>query len=648
MTCPECAADNRDSAEHCSSCGHPLALPAGTVLAERYEILSLLGVGGLGRVYRAHDRMLDEVVAVKVLHPLAARSAELQERFRSEIKLARKVRHKNVCAIHEYGEHEGHRFVTMELVDGVDLHRVLREHGPLPPKDAFDVCIQVAKGLAAIHGAGVIHRDLKTPNIMRDGRGNVRLLDFGIAKLITPTDTLAVTGVQKVVGTPEYMSPEQIRGDDLDERSDIYGLGIVIYELFTGSVPFQGKSALDTLLKHMSTPPPIYGDAATRLVPSLVPVLRRCLAKSPQERFASARELLEALREARNAAFAEAAVTPQTMEARPVSLPTPPVGPPRNPLPGAPPRPAAREVAGGAPPLAPPPPPPMGDRGAGWGTGLALVGLAATAGVLLWLRYRPVERPAPPPTTRIAMASPTPAAPAPASPPPPMATETPTVPSEGAIPRRRRPTPAPTPPPTPEATPTPAPATGTLSLEVKPTAEVEVDDRDVGQAPVASLEVGAGVRVLRLTHPDYWPVTRRVSVEPGRTLRLDIDLSWEGVPRSRSKDPPYSAAIDGSPSDTYFERGLRQLALGDFQEAILTLEPVARRLEQAGKHKDLARAEFYLGIALLELNRQGSAKERFLKALELDSSLRVPGAAFSPKITSFFGTVRETARKKKP
>ena len=118
--------------------------------------------------------------------------------------------------------------------------------------------------------------------------------------------------------------------------------------------------------------------------------------------------------------------------------------------------------------------------------------------------------------------------------------------------------------------------------------------------------------------------------------------------RSRSKEPPFSAAIDGSPSDPYFARGLHQLAQGDFQEAILTLEPVARRLEQAGKEKDLARTEFYLGIALLELNRQGSAKERFLKALELDPSLRVPGAAFSPKITSFFATVREAAPKKRP
>jgi serine/threonine-protein kinase len=174
MTCPGCGTDNTDAALACASCGLALSLPIGTVLAERYLLESLLGVGGLGRVYRAHDRMLEEQVAVKVLHPEAARSAEMSHRFRSEIKLARRVRHRNVCAIHEYGEHEGHRYVAMELVDGVDLHRVLHERGPLPVAEAFTVAIEVARGLAAIHEAGVIHRDLKTPNIMLDRHGGVR------------------------------------------------------------------------------------------------------------------------------------------------------------------------------------------------------------------------------------------------------------------------------------------------------------------------------------------------------------------------------------------------------------------------------------------------------------------------------------------
>ncbi|HEX9710478.1 MAG TPA: protein kinase, partial [Candidatus Thermoplasmatota archaeon] len=710
MTCPDCGTDNRDSAERCSSCGHALALPVGTVLAERYEIKSLLGVGGLGRVYRAHDRMLDEVVAVKVLHPEAARSAELSRRFRSEIKLARKVRHKNVCAIHEYGEHEGYRFVAMELVDGVDLHRILRERGPLPPQDAFDVAIQVSKGLSAIHEAGVIHRDLKTPNIMRDSHGDVRLLDFGIAKLLTPTGTLAVTAVQKVVGTPEYMSPEQIRGDELDERSDLYGLGVVIYELFTGVVPFQGKSPLDTLVKHMNTPPPLYGDAAARLPPGLVAVLRRCLAKRPDERYSTARDLLDALRVARNATFPERAVTPAGMTPlehapqpemrttvlprggsaspgggpsppsaappsispppritprpvavppaphapappparvtpRPVSLPppvtgagAPPEGPPRNPQPVAPPVRSARVAAADsalersetyielpqnpaaalaptslAPPLPAPPSPSKRSGGGGLGAGLALLGLSAAVGAWLWQRYGSApQEPAPPPTTVAATTptqptpttategrtaptpSPLPASPPAAATPEPaplpsptpvsvaIPTPSPTPPAalvSGATPapsptptrapRRVRATPSPSPTPEPTPTPVPIPTTGSLDLDSKPAAEIEIDGRPAGRSPLSGVPLDAGSRVLKITHPDYWPLTRRVAVEAGRGVRLDVDLSWEAVPKARSREEPFSVPLDDSPSDPYFDRGLRQMSGGDFREAIL-------------------------------------------------------------------------------
>jgi serine/threonine protein kinase len=727
MICPDCGTDNQDSAERCTSCGHALALPMGTVLANRYEIKSLLGMGGLGRVYRAHDRMLDEAVAVKVLHPEAARSPELSKRFRSEIKLARKVRHKNVCAIHEYGEHEGYRFVAMELVDGIDLHRVLRESGPLPPKEAFEVAIQMTKGLAAIHGAGVLHRDLKTPNIMRDAHGHVRLLDFGIAKRLTPTGTLAVTAAQKVVGTPEYMSPEQIRGDDLDERSDIYGLGVVIYEIFTGTVPFQGKTPIDTLVKHMNTPPPLYGEAVAHLPPSIVGVLRRCLAKRAEERYASARELLGALRGARVATFPETAeAPPQTLETppqeggrvaprsapppptpptlppvqaaeppapaasmpvRPITMSTPPIGPPRNPRPGAPPLPSERrttgEVATSEPdtvlvalldpqPAAPvAPAPPERNRArlrGGYGAGLALLGLLAVVGARLWKGQERGRTPqeTPPPTNVAGSVAaevvkeipPSPEPKAEVSAPPLLEAPAPAVtlaPAPTALPRaaarsepaskRRRLAPIPTPSPMLQATPPPAPTTGTLYLEVKPAAQVEIDGQPAGSSPLASRELLAGKRVLRLNHPDYWPITRLVAVEPGRAVRLDLDLSWEAVPRARSKEPPYVVALEDSPSDPYFERGLKQMSEGDFQEAILTLEPVARRLQVAGKSKELARAEFYIGVALLELNRQGQAKERFQRALQNDFTLKVP-AGFSPKVTSFFGTLRETIRKK--
>ncbi len=268
MQCPACGAEIADSASVCTGCGAPLpAIAPGTLLAGRYEIQELLGAGALGRVYRALDRTLNEVVAVKVLHPETTRSTEITRRFRNEIKLARRVRHVNVCAIHEYGEDGPLQFVAMELVDGADLQRALREKGPLPPAEIFEVGLQVVRGLAAIHDAGVIHRDLKTSNIVRDRGGAVRLLDFGIAKRRTPTGTLALTGVERVVGTPEYMSPEQIRGDDLDPRSDIYSFGVVLFELSTGTLPFEGKTPLDTMLRQVNEPPPLYGDRAARVPP---------------------------------------------------------------------------------------------------------------------------------------------------------------------------------------------------------------------------------------------------------------------------------------------------------------------------------------------------------------------------------------------
>jgi tetratricopeptide (TPR) repeat protein len=191
---------------------------------------------------------------------------------------------------------------------------------------------------------------------------------------------------------------------------------------------------------------------------------------------------------------------------------------------------------------------------------------------------------------------------------------------------------------------TPAPL-GTLEVDVRPPAVVEVEGRPAGSAPLQGLPIDPGPHVLTLAHPDYWPLRRRIGVEAGKTSRLEVDLAWEGVPRSRSREAPYSVPLDGSPSDPYFERGLKQMAEGNYQEAVLTLEPVARRL-QGTKTKEQARAEFYLGVAYLEMNRQALAKERFSAALEHDPSFKPTSSAFSSKVMGFFGAVREGARKK--
>ena len=213
-------------------------LRPGIVFHSRYEILGPLGQGGMGMVYKARDLSLDEVVAIKVLRPDIAREPRMTERFKSEIRLARRVRHKNVCAIHDYGEDQGLLFISMEYVEGVDLKRWLREHGSFEAAPAYDVAIQVAEGLQAVHEEGIIHRDLKTPNIMRDAEGVARLMDFGIAKREGEGTGGGATATGHIVGTPEYMSPEQAQGRRVDFRSDIYGLGIVTYEIFTGRVPF--------------------------------------------------------------------------------------------------------------------------------------------------------------------------------------------------------------------------------------------------------------------------------------------------------------------------------------------------------------------------------------------------------------------------
>jgi serine/threonine-protein kinase len=298
MICPDCRAPNDAAAESCFTCGRSLshaAITRGTLIAERYEVLSPLGRGGMGMVYKAHDRVLDETVAVKTLRADLAREADSARRFRTEIKLARRIRHRNVCAIHEYGESAGLRFIAMELVDGVDLRRRVREGGALSGPEAFEAAIQAAHGLQAIHNAGIIHRDLKSSNIMRDGSGRIRVMDFGIAKQFGTESTLG----GRVVGTPEYMSPEQARGHRVDFRSDIYALGIVIYEVFTGRVPFQGDTPIATILMHLNDPPPLEGPGAPAIPASLVPVLRRALAKSPEDRFAAARDLAAALEAAR-------------------------------------------------------------------------------------------------------------------------------------------------------------------------------------------------------------------------------------------------------------------------------------------------------------------------------------------------------------
>ncbi len=303
--CPACQTSNDISTDTCVACGHSLsALPTGCLIASRYEIRDVLGQGGMGTVYAAHDQVLDEPVAIKVLKT-SSRCGDLGEmvrRLRSEIKLARKVSHPNVCRIHDYGEDGDLIFISMALLEGSDLRMRLEElPRGLPPGEAFDVVIRIAEGLRAIHDVGIIHRDLKTANVMLDDDGHVHLMDFGIAKDSRQRLAPGITTVGMVVGTPEYMSPEQGRGLEFDRRSDIYSLGIVTFEIFTGDVPFRGDSMVATIYMHIHEPPPFDGPRGSRLPAAIVPVLRRALAKDADERYGSVAAMAEALREARAA-----------------------------------------------------------------------------------------------------------------------------------------------------------------------------------------------------------------------------------------------------------------------------------------------------------------------------------------------------------
>jgi serine/threonine protein kinase/Tfp pilus assembly protein PilF len=275
-----------------SLAGSSQALQPGHVLGGRYEILELLGQGGMGAVYKARDREVDRLVALKVIRPELAGHPEVLQRFKQELILARQVTHKNVIRIFDLGEAEGAKFISMEYVDGRDLKSIRAERGRLQPEEAAEIIEQVCRALDAAHAEGVIHRDLKPPNIMVDKHGRVVVMDFGIARS-REMPGLTQTGV--VVGTPEYMSPEQAKGEEIDSRSDLFSLGIILYELLTGKSPYEATSSVATLLKRTQerAVPPVKLDPA---IPKFMnDIVVRCLEIDPQRRYASAQEILRDL-----------------------------------------------------------------------------------------------------------------------------------------------------------------------------------------------------------------------------------------------------------------------------------------------------------------------------------------------------------------
>jgi eukaryotic-like serine/threonine-protein kinase len=266
----------------------------GASFAGRYDVLAVLGRGGMGSVYQVLDRELDEEVALKVLTPESfAEGTQAVQTLRQEIRLARKITHPNVVRTHDLGEAQGIRFLTMEYVPGTTLREVLDRGGVLALAPGLQIAKQLCRGLGAVHDAGIIHRDIKPQNVMVLPNGVVKLMDFGIARTAGGGEPTALDG--QTVGTPYYMSPEQAMGLALDARSDLYTMGVVLFELFTGQRPFPGHDAVAVMHKHVSTEPPRPSSLRPDIPEYLERVVLACLSKRPERRPAGAAELYGAL-----------------------------------------------------------------------------------------------------------------------------------------------------------------------------------------------------------------------------------------------------------------------------------------------------------------------------------------------------------------
>jgi len=265
----------------------------GEVFAGRYEIQGLLGRGGMGVVYRAHDRDLDDAVAIKTLRGEAlSADPTLLDRFKQEIRLARRITHPNILRTHDLGETGGLRYLSMEFVRGLTLKQLVEAGDILPTPVGLRIAKQICAGLAAAHEVGVIHRDIKPQNIIIEATGGLKIMDFGIARL---KEERGMTAEGTVVGTPDYMSPEQARGITLDFRSDIYSTGVVFYEIFTGTLPFEGDTPLAVVLKHIQEKPPSPQARNPKIDPKISQIILKCMQKDPKDRFQSVNDLYEAL-----------------------------------------------------------------------------------------------------------------------------------------------------------------------------------------------------------------------------------------------------------------------------------------------------------------------------------------------------------------
>ena len=314
VKCPECDTGNTKDSQFCKKCAAPLTsrekaeitrtktldatveeLTTGSTFANRYQIIEELGKGGMGKVYRALDKKLNEEVAIKLIKPEIAADKKTVERFRNELRLARKISHRNIGRMYELMEYMGTHYITMEYVPGQDLRSLIRQTGKLTAETAVSIAKEVCEGLAEAHRQGVVHRDLKPSNILIDRQGDAKIMDFGIARSLK---SKGITGTRHMIGTPEYMSPEQVDTEgDVDQRSDIYSLGVILYEMLTGRVPFDGNTPLSVAYKHKNKTPPDPKEFNKQITNELSVLILKCLEKDKEARYQSAGEVRSQLEE---------------------------------------------------------------------------------------------------------------------------------------------------------------------------------------------------------------------------------------------------------------------------------------------------------------------------------------------------------------